>query len=527
MTPSAPKVSVVVPVYNPGGALETCIDSLLGQTMRPGEVELILVDDGSTDGSGARLDALAARHPHVRVEHMPNSGWPGRPRNVGLEMARGEYVFFVDNDDWLDPEALDRVHAAAVADDADVVVGKVVGHGGKRVPLAVFERNLHGVKLRAAPVLLGMLTPHKLFRRALLEEHGLRFPEGVRRLEDHPFVLDAYLRARRISVVADHPVYHWVTRDPADSASRQRIDPEAYFGNVREVLDLVERRTEPGPFRDRLLRHWLRGKMLGRVGGRAFLKRDEELRRGLFEAVRALALERYPETIDAGLAFNLRVRARLLRDGSLDGLERLAAYESSLRSRVRVKRVKGNGKHLFVRTEARLEGRGGTRFAFRREGDRVLWVPPEGLGGALAREPLDVTEDLAGAHVEVQLRGPDGAEYLVPGRTELRLGPGADPGTVRPVLAATAWITPTTAAGGGPLPAGEWEVRAVVDVAGFSHRRRLKHRGRPLLVTSVPPGRIVAGRWTPPRRTLRGRVARRLPRPVRRTLAAAAAAVRG
>ena len=62
---------------------------------------MIFVDDGSTDGTRRRLDALAAEHDHVRVEHIPNSGWPGRPRNVGLDLARGEFVYFVDNDDWL------------------------------------------------------------------------------------------------------------------------------------------------------------------------------------------------------------------------------------------------------------------------------------------------------------------------------------------------------------------------------------------------------------------------------------------
>ena len=82
---STPTVSVIVPVYDPGPYLERCIDSLLAQTMPPGELELIFVDDGSTDGSGERLDRLAAEHDHVRVIHQENSGWPGKPRNVGID----------------------------------------------------------------------------------------------------------------------------------------------------------------------------------------------------------------------------------------------------------------------------------------------------------------------------------------------------------------------------------------------------------------------------------------------------------
>jgi len=66
-------VSVIVPVFNPGDSITPLLDSLLGQTMPPGECELIFVDDGSTDGSGARLDGLARAHAHVQVEHIPNS----------------------------------------------------------------------------------------------------------------------------------------------------------------------------------------------------------------------------------------------------------------------------------------------------------------------------------------------------------------------------------------------------------------------------------------------------------------------
>src|SRR4051812_43396765 len=76
------KVSAIVPVYNPGSDIDDCIRSLLDQSLRGDEYEVIFVDDGSTDETPARLDELAAQHENVRVEHIPNSGWPGKPRNV-------------------------------------------------------------------------------------------------------------------------------------------------------------------------------------------------------------------------------------------------------------------------------------------------------------------------------------------------------------------------------------------------------------------------------------------------------------
>ena len=515
-----PKVSVIVPVYEPGANIDDCIRTLLGQSMPAGECELIFVDDGSRDDTPARLDALAARHAHVRVEHIPNSGWPGRPRNVGLDMARGDYVYFVDNDDWLGDEALERLHTMALEDGADIVIGKVVGHG-KQVPRAMFRQNLHGVPFEST-ALLGLLTPHKLFRRAFLERHGLRFPEGRRRLEDHVFVVASYFHAERISVLADYPCYHWVLRATDVNASARPFDAEGYFDNVREVLDLVERHTEPGPFREQVLAHWYRGKMMQRVGGANFVTRDPHYRRELYDAVRRLALERYDDGVHARLPFNLRVRSRLVRDGRYDALHALAAFESELTAKVELEWVKAPGPHLALRVEARLAP---NRLRFVRSGERILWLPPDELAGVVSEEDRDVTEALNGSRVNFYLRNLDDAsEYALPGRTDVRLYRGRRPERVRPVLVATGRITPTTTAGGWPLPAGRWDVRAAVNLAGFSDARRIRRDDKPLIVTSAPPARIVVGRRAP---VVPSPTRRRLSRAVRRTRAAVGAAGRG
>ena len=349
------KVSVIVPVYNPGANIDECIDSLLGQSLPSEEYELIFVDDGSTDETPARLDALAAEHDNVRVEHIPNSGWPGKPRNLGIEMARGEFVYFVDNDDWLGKGALKRMYNRALRDEADIVIGKVVGEG-KFVARSVFKRDRKDVTLEWAP-LVRLLTPHKLFRKSLLDEHGIRFPEGRRRLEDHVFTMHAYFHARSISVLAGYPCYHWVLRETDTNASYEELEPVGYYENVREVLDLIDEHMEPGPLRDRVRSHWYRGKMLGRVGGRNFLERAPEFKRPLYEEVRKLALERWGDEVDEYLAFNARVRSHLLRAGDYEGLDALA----DLRGRAR----DGGDRHR-ARARGGRGGRDGHRGADRR-----------------------------------------------------------------------------------------------------------------------------------------------------------------
>jgi glycosyltransferase involved in cell wall biosynthesis len=513
------KVSVVVPVFDPGPDIDDCIRSLLDQSLPREHYEVVFVDDGSTDGTPERLDALAAEHPHVRVEHIPNSGWPGRPRNVGIERARGEYVLFVDNDDFIGPEALERMHATATRTDSDVVVGKVVGHG-KSVPRVLFRQNRDRVTLDWGP-LLGLLSPHKLFRRALLEEHAIRFPEGRRRLEDHAFVLHAYFHARNISVLADYPCYHWVLRregEPTEedegeivNASLRPFEPAAYFQNVRELLDLVDAHTEPGELRDRLRAYYYRGKMLGRVGGRKFLRRDPDYRRELYEEVRRLALERFGPEVDAALAFNLRIRSQLLREGRYEALEALAAVEPSLTADVEVtdvRRVDGNAE---VSYRARLHG-----LRFRRDGERVLWVPPAGM--QVPEEALDATADLERATARMILRGRfGGASYLLPGKARVELD---DDGT--PVLHGSARIEPRKVAAGSAVPPGRWEARTEVKVVGFQATEWAwrGRRRRPFVVVVTPRGEVAG-----PARQLVAAGARRLrrwrrlgapPEPVRR-----------
>ena len=113
------EVSVIVPVYNVRPFLPACVASVRGQTMK--DLELILVDDGSTDGSGELCDALAKEDARIRVLHTENGG-QGRARNLGLDVAQGEYISFVDADDVATPEMLAAALAQARQENADMVV---------------------------------------------------------------------------------------------------------------------------------------------------------------------------------------------------------------------------------------------------------------------------------------------------------------------------------------------------------------------------------------------------------------------
>src|SRR5690349_3360208 len=170
-----PLVTVVVPVHNPGRYIEPCIRSILRQTLSRDRFEAVFVDDGSTDGTTERLKRLAQEQPHVRSIRIPASGAPGRPRNIGLEAARGTYVQFLDADDELAPRALERLLRMARANHSDVVLGKFASETMSRRQ-DLFARNRPATTLSATPQLAdGSLGPTKLFRAALLREREVAF----------------------------------------------------------------------------------------------------------------------------------------------------------------------------------------------------------------------------------------------------------------------------------------------------------------------------------------------------------------
>ena len=465
------KVSVIVPVYNPGHNIDDCIESLLGQTLAPDEYEVIFVDDGSSDGTEARLDALAAEHEHVRVEHIPNSGWPGKPRNIGIEMARGEYVYFVDNDDWIGKRrAQAPVRHGAQRDEADIVIGRVVGEG-KFVARTVFKRDRKDVTLEWPP-LLRLLTPHKLFRKAMLDEHGIRFPEGRRRLEDHVFTMHAYFHAQHISVLARYPCYHWVLRDDGENASTGEFDAEGYYANVREVLDLVDEHMEPGPLRDRVRRTGTAGRCSAASAAAASSRRGPSSGAGCTRRSTRSRSSATPRTSTSGCRSASRCARCSCGRADYEALEALSGWESTLQADVTAVEARSRDGGVRVKVEARMRDEHGP-MAFEKRGERYVWVPPSALDGEFPPEALDATDALEASNVDLLISHLSGGpEYVVPTEREIRLEPiEGRPDHVAVVVQGEAFVDPERAAAETKLRRGEWEVGAAMWTTGFAAPR--------------------------------------------------------
>lgn len=407
---NACKVSVIVPVYNPGDRIDALLVSLDAQTLPRTEWEAIFIDDGSTDGTGARLDALAVDHPHYVVRHIPNSGWPGTPRNVGLDLARGEYVAFVDHDDYLGVRALEFVFEFATRHGSDIVVAREVGVG-RDIGRFVFRHTIPDAKLDRDPV-MKLLTPHKVYRRSMLRKNHIRFPEGKVRLEDHQFNVQAFFAASRLSIFADYPCYYWTYREDAPHASSGPPDLREYFDvAINNVLDLVDHHTEPGPYRDQIKSYWLDKKMLRNLSGLTMLEYSAAEREAAFSTIRRIALTRFTADTTSYLELPMRVRAHLLRTKRLGDMLALAHAEYGITTNISTRRVWWNGTDAAIHLVMELRYQDGSPVQFRKELGRVLWEPPIALPREVITDPVtDVTVELANAQVHVVVKRRDAFE---------------------------------------------------------------------------------------------------------------------
>ncbi|MGN6598136.1 MAG: CDP-glycerol glycerophosphotransferase family protein [Actinomycetes bacterium] len=222
-------ITVVVIVYNDAARLPAAVDSVVAQQLPTGRtLEVIVVDDASTDGSGDGARHLAqtrsTRNCVVRALTLPtNSGGCSRPRNVGIDAAQGRYVMFLDSDDVLPPGACAALLAAAEREAAPVAAGLCIRRHlatgrDERWYRYLYEADDVITDLADRPdQLYDTLSTNKLYLRSYLDEHGLRFPEGLH-YEDLLFSTSAYVTAPRIAITAA-PVYIWHIADESAPAS--------------------------------------------------------------------------------------------------------------------------------------------------------------------------------------------------------------------------------------------------------------------------------------------------------------------
>ncbi|MFH9671755.1 glycosyltransferase [Streptomyces sp. NPDC017405] len=475
-------VSVIIAAYNAMPYLTRCITSVADQSIGRDQLEVIVVNDGSTDGTAAELDRLQGLYPELlRVFHQENSGGPSAPRNAGLDHATGTFVFFLDADDHLGPEALERMVRMAEENGTDVVLGKMVGVGGRGAPTSMFQRNQPRTDVFSSRV-YWTLNPMKLFRRDLLERHRLRFPTDLAIGEDQLFVGAAYLHASGISVVADYDCLFWVQRDDDGNITRRLKGSQRRLRFLPRMVDLILENVPPGPGRDHLAHRHLTVEVQQMLAGHLAYEPRETQHKTL-DRLAEIIEPLWHEGMNAQLSAMARLRLHLVRHRMLDEVLELVAFERQL-ARTKV------ATPLLIE-----DGRALARYPFLRDPERA--VPDEcydvtaqlGVRHRVTRAELDGgTLHLAGhaylhrvetreVGTELVLRERDSkTEYRLPVTHTPTPGLGADQDEGRyayDLAGFEAAVELSTAADGKPLADGLWDISLAVGAQGLRKEVRI------------------------------------------------------
>jgi succinoglycan biosynthesis protein ExoO len=244
-------VTVLIAAYNAAEFVGRAIASALAQSLAP--LEVLVVDDASTDHTGAVVQQLAAADCRIRLITLQQNGGPSAARNAGLDAARGEWIAVLDADDAFMPQRLQRMLRFAVESTADIVVdnfrsyqlathriGAPVLDPGPADSLIRFEDFLARARPLRNETDWGLLKP--IFRRAFLQEHGLRYPLSSRHGEDFLFMVDAFLHGARYALVREAG-YLYTGR--SSNLSRSTLNYRLMYEHTRALIGDERIRQRP------------------------------------------------------------------------------------------------------------------------------------------------------------------------------------------------------------------------------------------------------------------------------------------
>ena len=234
------KVSIIVPVYNVDKFLHKCVDSILAQTLT--DFELLLVDDGSKDNSGLICDKYAAKDSRVRVFHKENGG-VSSARNLGLENAQGDWIIFIDSDDWIEPNMLKDIYEKAILEHADLVycdLRMIFNNHTEILHIAEYNTNktkmLNNFIKSTFGTAVGMLAKKNLY-----ESNEIRYPIGVKFCEDFYVAIRLMLYSEKICYIPTTYYYYNRQNEASASHSFSYRDSDGVQWVFMDTIDLFQR----------------------------------------------------------------------------------------------------------------------------------------------------------------------------------------------------------------------------------------------------------------------------------------------
>ncbi|MDN7226337.1 bifunctional glycosyltransferase family 2 protein/CDP-glycerol:glycerophosphate glycerophosphotransferase [Planococcus sp. N064] len=327
-----PKLSVVVIAFNNELYIEEALESLYEQTFT--DFEVVVVNDFSSDQTGALIDRFVAGKTNFRAIHLTkNSGGCSTPRNTGIAHARGEYIMFLDGDDWYTIDACEKMVEAMDRTGSDFVAGQVIRTNNYEIwyHKQIYSKERLNFNVREFTYMLfDSLSVNKIYKRSFLDYHGLRFPEGIH-YEDVVFTGKAYFLAETISVIPE-PIYYWRVVENAEAKSitnrrhefenfENRIIAHRYFDqSLRENGAVLYQKEKNNKF----LRHDLK------LYTNDYLQYDEDYKARFHQLIHQYMHEVMDEYAFIGLSEQDRIMSYLMYLGDVEAFEDYVNYINGL-----------------------------------------------------------------------------------------------------------------------------------------------------------------------------------------------------
>ncbi|MGM8366151.1 bifunctional glycosyltransferase/CDP-glycerol:glycerophosphate glycerophosphotransferase [Virgibacillus sp. W0181] len=354
-TQNSPKLSVIVIAYNNELYIEEALESLDQQTFS--EMEVVVVNDLSTDNTGQLIEDFIKDKPNFKVvHHKENSGGCSKPRNTGIANSTGEYIMFLDGDDWYTIDACGKMVAAIEKTDSDFVAGQAIRTNNYNIWYhgLIYSKERININIREfKPLLFDSLSVNKIYKRSFLDKHKLRFPEGIH-YEDVVFTGKAYFLADSVSVIPE-PIYYWRVVEDADVKSisnrryefenfRNRITSHRYYDEFLKDIGAVNYQEHKN---NRFLKHDLK------LYTNDYLLFDEEYRLKFHELIYEYLHEVMDEYAFIRFPEKERIMNYLLYIGDRDAFEDYVAYINGLPTKSN--RIYNIGNEYFFKT-SKTEG---------------------------------------------------------------------------------------------------------------------------------------------------------------------------
>ena len=323
-----PKISVIIPIYNVEEYIEDTLNSLLNQTIIK-DMEILMIDDGSFDGSRYIIEKYSLDYENFYAYHKENEG-PGIARNLGIDLAKGEYIHFLDSDDYVLPNTYERAYEIAKNNNSDFL--SLFGVRMRRYNITdsyIYNnafKNIIGTidsaKLEDMPELIwDTFVTNKLYKKEFLEKNNLKFIKEKKYYEDVIFALGAYGLAEKISLTKDI-FYYWRKRENSNFSITQQYSDINNFKDRINMINLCYEIAENANFNDdiknELFFRWINYDL--NIYLRIFYEYDEKYYQEIFEEINKI-LNIIPEEMLESLNSTKRIMYKMIKNNDYIGLK--------------------------------------------------------------------------------------------------------------------------------------------------------------------------------------------------------------